>query len=230
MSLFTRYTSVTHRSIQPPLLKNWDILLFTSYSCPAWWNWFLMILLSTPDDPLLPRSLHLETVCHLMWNIARQLLCWKSYSSNRSSLTPIKKIGQCPCMADFHLSLKLDISLTDRLPEDVLASWIWFMSLPNIVSPVCCWGGKKNQSLQLVCISETPRLSGMSLHKASFFPSLFHAPSFYKREHDTLQKILGRSLKSTDQWKYLQCDDFKVLKFLYLYTSPRSNFIFLNYM
>lgn len=143
MSLYTRNTSVIHRSTLPSLLKNWDILLVTSYRCPAWWNWFLMILLSAPDNPLLPRSLHLETVCHLMWNIARQLFCWKSYTSNRSSLTSIKKIGQCSCMVDFHLSLKLDISLTDRLPEDVLASWIWFMSLPNIVSPCVLLRWKK---------------------------------------------------------------------------------------
>ena len=201
MSLYTRNTGVTHRSILPSLLKNWDILLVTSYRCPAWWNWFLMILLSTPDDPLLPRSLHLETVCHLMWNIARQLFCWKSYTSNRSSLTSIKKIGQCSCMVDFHLAWSLIyLWLTDYqrmcwLPEYGLCPCLILYHL------VCCWGGKKNQSLKLVCISETPRLSGRSLHEASFFPSLFHAPSFYKREHDTLQKIVGRSLKSTDQWK-----------------------------
>lgn len=122
VSLYTRNTSVPHHNIQSSLLKNWDILLFTSYRCPAQWNWFLMILLSTPDDTRLPRFLHLETVCCLMWNIARWLCCRKSCTSNRSSLTSIKKTGQCSCMVDFHLSLKLDISLTDRLPEDVLAS------------------------------------------------------------------------------------------------------------
>lgn len=151
MSLYTRNTSVPHRSIRPSLLKNWDILLFTSYRCPAWWNWFLMILLSTPDDPLFPKFLHLETVCHLMWNIARRSCCRKSYTSNRSSLTSIKKIGQCSCMEHFHLSLKLDISLTDRLPEDVLASWICFMSLPNIVSPsvLLRWGKKSITAVSL---------------------------------------------------------------------------------
>lgn len=67
------------------------------------------------------------------------LLC----TSNRSRLTSIKKIGHHSWMVDFHFSLRFDVSLTDRLPEDVLASSIWLMLLSNILSPVCYWGGKK---------------------------------------------------------------------------------------
>lgn len=101
--------------------------------------------------------------------------------SNRSSLTSIKKIGQHSCMVHFYFSLRFDVSLTNRLSEDAMASWIWFISLPSIVSPcVLLRRKKKNQSRQLVCISEIPSLFGRSLHKASFFSSLLYSASFMK--------------------------------------------------
>lgn len=63
--------------------------------------------------------------------------------SNRSSLTSIKKIGQHSCMVHFYFSLRFDVSLTNRLSEDAMASWIWFIFLPNIVSPCVLLRRKK---------------------------------------------------------------------------------------
>lgn len=140
--------SVTDSTL-PFLPRTWDILLFPPYSCPSWQNWFLMILLPTPDDQQLPRSFYLETVCQLMWNMTGQWCCWKLCTSSRRSLTSIKVIGHHSCTVDFHFSLKLDVSLTDRLPEEELASLIWFIPLPDIVSPwvLLRWKKKKNQSI-----------------------------------------------------------------------------------
>lgn len=142
MSLHVSNT-ISHRRELPLLPRNWDILWFPPCRCPAWQNWFLMILLSTPDDQLLPRPLHLETVCHLMWNMTGRWCGWKLCTSNNPSLTSITKIGHHSCMVDFHFPLRFDVSLTDRLPEDALASWICFMPLPNSVSPYVLLRWKK---------------------------------------------------------------------------------------
>lgn len=127
----------------PSLPRNWDILLFTTHRSPAWWNWFLMILPSTPNNQLLSKFLHLKIVLHLRWNMAGQWCCWKLSTSNRSSFTSIKKIGQYSCMIDFHLCLGLMyLWLTDYqrmywLPEYGLCP------CPILYHLVCCWGGKK---------------------------------------------------------------------------------------
>lgn len=141
MSLGANNT-ISHRREQPVLPRNWDILCFPPCRCPAWRNWFLMILLSTPDDQLLP--LHLEIVCHLMWNISGRWCGWKLCTSHNSSLTSITKIGHPSCMVAFisHWGL-MYLWLTDYqrmhwLPEYALC--------PCLISYllVCCWGGKKS--------------------------------------------------------------------------------------
>lgn len=139
MSLHISNT-ISHGGSLPSQSKNTDILLFTHYRCPLWQNWFLRILFSTPNDQLFPRSLHLETVCLLLWNIVGQWFCCKFCSSNRSSLTSIKKIGHLCCMADSHSCLRCDVSLTDRLS---LASRTGLCPCLMLDHLVCCSDGKK---------------------------------------------------------------------------------------